>query len=219
MHTPSKLVNRIRYAGRNRRLDPLKASLASIAKNARSLLSDAELLLDHGRYARTAALAVLAIEEVGKFYLLKWDRTEAKQAMRYHPPKQRIVADVVAATAAFDAYERTLHSMGLDWKLIEDVTPAEQKWMDSQGGWDNFAQKLKSDTPIIGNMAEAFKEVFKSGLVRETLAGTFSRWKERGFYVDVSGTSEILSDPNDLTKEQAEECLAYAKSAIVKILK
>ena len=68
-------------------------------------------------------------------------------------------------------------------------------------------------------MAEAFKEVFKSGLVRETLAGTFSRWKERGFYVDVSGTSEILSDPNDLTKEQAEECLSYAKSAIVKILK
>jgi hypothetical protein len=65
-------------------------------------------------------------------------------------------------------------------------TPAEQKWIDSQGGWDNFAEKLESDTPIIGNMAEAFKEVFESGLVRETLAGTFSKWKERGFYVDVS---------------------------------
>jgi AbiV family abortive infection protein len=115
-------------------LDPLKASLASIAKNARSLLSDAELLFDHGRYARAAALSVLAVEEVGKFYLLKWERAEAKQAMRYHPPKQRMVADVVAATAAFDAYERTLHSLGLDWKAIEDVTPAEQNGSIAKAG-------------------------------------------------------------------------------------
>jgi hypothetical protein len=40
-----------------------------------------------------------------------------------------------------------------------------------------------------------------------------------GFYVDVSSTQELLSDPNELTKEQAEECLTYAKSAITKLLK
>jgi AbiV family abortive infection protein len=166
--------------------DPLKTSLTSIAKNARSLLSDAELLFDHGRYARAAALAVLAVEEVGKFYLLKWNKVEAQQAMRYHPPKQRIVAFSVMAEAAFDAYERTLHSLGLDWKAIEDVTLAEQKWLDSQGGWDKFSERLKSDTPIIDNMAKAFNDVSQYGLVRETLAGTLSTWKERGLYVDVS---------------------------------
>ena len=142
-------------------LDPLKASLASIAKNARSLLSDAELLLDHGRYARTAALAVLAIEEVGKFYLLKWDRTEAKQAMRYHPPKQRIVADVVAADSGLSM---RMSARFIQWvwigELIEDVTPAEQKWMDSQGGWDNFAQKLKSDTPNYRQYGRGFQRGF-----------------------------------------------------------
>jgi len=90
-------------------VDPLKTSLASIAKNARSLLSDAELLFDHGRYARAAALAVLAVEEVGKFYMLKWDKAEAQQAMRDHMQKQRIVAVSVGMEAAFDAYERTLH--------------------------------------------------------------------------------------------------------------
>jgi hypothetical protein len=121
--------------------------------------------------------------------------------------------------AAFEAYERTLHSLGLDWTTIEDVTPAGQKWIDSQGGWDKVCERLKSDTPILENMAKAFKTVSQSGLVRETLAGTLSRWKERGFYVDVSSTQELLSDPNDLTKEQAEECLSYAKSAIAKLLK
>jgi AbiV family abortive infection protein len=48
-------------------LGPLKKALMSIAENARALLADAELLCEHGRYARAAALAVLAVEEVGKF--------------------------------------------------------------------------------------------------------------------------------------------------------
>jgi AbiV len=160
--------------------EPLKTALMSIATNARSLLADAELLCEHGRYARAAALAVLAVEEVGKFNLLKGDKAEAQRAMRYHPPKQREVASFVMAEAAFDAYERTLHAMGLDWVAIEDVTPAGQKWIDSQGGWDKVCERLKSDTPILENMAEAFKTVSQSGLVRETLAGTLSRWKERG---------------------------------------
>jgi hypothetical protein len=132
-------------------LEPLKTGLMAIAQNARALLADAELLCEHGRYARAAALAVLAVEEVGKFYLLKWNRAEAQQAMRYHPPKQRVVADVVVMEAAFDAYERTLHSMGLDWTPIEDVTPAGQKWIDNQGGWDKVCERLKSDTPILEN--------------------------------------------------------------------
>jgi AbiV family abortive infection protein len=68
-------------------------------------------------------------------------------------------------------------------------------------------------------MAEAFETVSQDGLVRETLAGTLSRWKERGFYVDVSSTQELLSDPKEVTKEQAEECLAYAQSAVAKLLR
>jgi hypothetical protein len=179
------------------------------------------------RYARAAALAVLAVEEVGKFKLLKGDKTEAQQAMRYHPPKQRAVASFITAEAAFDGYERTLHSMGLDWIAIHDVpivlgivgvTPAGQKWIDSQGG-SKVPERLKSDTSILENMAEAFRTVAQSRLVRETLAGTLSRWKERGFYVDVSSTQELLSDPKEVTKEQAEECLAYAQIAVAKVLR
>jgi AbiV family abortive infection protein len=53
-------------------------ALRSVERNARQLLLDAELLFDHGRYGRAAALAILSIEEVGKFYLLKWSRTETE---------------------------------------------------------------------------------------------------------------------------------------------
>ncbi len=60
-------------------------------------------------------------------------------------------------------------------------------------------------------MAKAFSEC---GLVRESLTGTLSRWKNRAFYVDLSSTNEIISNQHGLTKEQAEECVLYAKSAI-----
>jgi hypothetical protein len=118
--------------------------------------------------------------------------------------------------------------------------PPAKNWLSRRAGWKETQvhqieggdrgpellrsisatkREVKSDTPILENMAEACKTVARSGLVRETLAGTLSRWKERGFYVDVSSTQELLSDPNELTKEQAEDCLAYAKSAITKLLK
>jgi len=53
-------------------------ALKSVERNARQLLSDAELLFDHGRYGRATALGVLAVEEVGKYYLLKWDKSKPK---------------------------------------------------------------------------------------------------------------------------------------------
>jgi hypothetical protein len=34
----------------------------------------------------------------------------------------------------------------------------------------------------------------------------------------VSSTQELLSDPKEMKKEQAEECLAYAQSAVAKLL-
>lgn len=46
-------VDTIHYAG-------------ELQDNARSLLDDAQLLFDHGRWARALALAVLAEEEAGK---------------------------------------------------------------------------------------------------------------------------------------------------------
>jgi len=41
----------------------------AIIQNAQRLLSDAQLLFDHGRYPTSAALAILSIEEIGKTIL------------------------------------------------------------------------------------------------------------------------------------------------------
>jgi hypothetical protein len=42
-----------------------KAAVPDVVSNAERLLADAELLIEHGRFASAFVLAVLALEEVG----------------------------------------------------------------------------------------------------------------------------------------------------------
>jgi AbiV family abortive infection protein len=57
----------------NQRLTPKKAAegIKTILKNARSLLSDAQLLFDNNKYERATVLAILAIEEFGKVPIIR----------------------------------------------------------------------------------------------------------------------------------------------------
>jgi AbiV family abortive infection protein len=54
-------------------LTPSQAAngIAAACETARELVKDSELLLEHGRWARAAALAILAIEEAGKPAILR----------------------------------------------------------------------------------------------------------------------------------------------------
>ena len=73
--------------------------LIGIARNAAALLNDAEFLFEHGRYARAAAIAVLAGEEAGKFWLVKFDPAW-RQKFHLHPAK-------LSTTARFQLAEAT----------------------------------------------------------------------------------------------------------------
>jgi hypothetical protein len=194
-------------------------TLKSVERNARQLLSDAELLFDHGRYGRAAALGVLAVEEVGKYYLLKWNRRKPEKATRHHASKQRTVATFSLAEAQYDAMERALAAMGLQLTSCDDpLTPGQQEWVDAHGGDDKIFEALKNNKAFMNKMASAVQEVAQQGLVREALDRTLSKRKEIGFYVDLSEAHEILADPNDVQKGHAEESISFAKSVIARII-
>ena len=57
----------------NQKLTPEKAAegINAIISNAHSLIDDAELLYEHGRYERAAALSILAVEEAGKVSIIR----------------------------------------------------------------------------------------------------------------------------------------------------
>lgn len=76
------------YSGRltvEQAADGIAAALA----NARSLVADATLLLNHGRWPRCAALSILAIEEAGKVEILRallfaGSEQEVKEQWRFY---------------------------------------------------------------------------------------------------------------------------------------
>jgi AbiV family abortive infection protein len=65
---------------------------ARVMRNAKRLLEDAKLLNEHRRHASAFALAVLALEEIGKAILQKWDLLGHTAV---HSHKQRAVSSLL----------------------------------------------------------------------------------------------------------------------------
>src|ERR1700730_1383436 len=92
-----------------------------LAANARRLLADAEVVFAHGTHQTAASLAILAMEEVGKFFQLRWDlkdRTEGKashlpaRGPKAHRAKQATVGSFYAAETAIEAMKEFLRNIG-----------------------------------------------------------------------------------------------------------
>src|SRR6516162_2927756 len=73
--------------------------LSLIRDNAARLFKDAELLLEHRRYASAFALAVLGVEEIGKFLLKEWEEErplpKPRRRESAHLQKQTVIASLL----------------------------------------------------------------------------------------------------------------------------
>ena len=92
-------MNIVRDRSRARKKDAVDHKLRDqtpIVSNAARLLRDAKLLADNERFASAFALAVLALEEIGKVVLAFWDTSKqtAKSPNRLssHIKKQTAVS-------------------------------------------------------------------------------------------------------------------------------
>jgi hypothetical protein len=61
---------------------------------------------------------------------------------RDHEAKQRTAATFNLAEAQYDALECALDAMGLQLKLLADLTAADHKWLDAHGGRDKIFETL-----------------------------------------------------------------------------
>jgi AbiV family abortive infection protein len=113
----------------------------AIIANAARLLKDAKLLLDHGRYASAFALAILALEEIGKVVLDLWGRPEAspKPSKRpsAHVRKQAAVSSLLLAESVTKEWGELVNREGPSSEaLVEGVArsmhhsePGRFHWM------------------------------------------------------------------------------------------
>jgi len=123
----------------------LSNALLAIARNAIALLDDAEFLFQNGRYPRATALAVLAGEEAGKFWLMKWKPTGWESHFYQHGPK-------LAVTAAFHQAEAAGVLMGSTGDLVETYRTAP-----SAPDHEQWAQRARAFAPI--KMAALYVDV------------------------------------------------------------
>jgi AbiV family abortive infection protein len=97
--------------------------LDELASNARRLLADAELVLAKGSHQTASSLAILAMEEAGKFFHIKWtmdDKHAAKRnalklparGPRAHQTKQAIATSFYAARVSIEATKEFVRNIG-----------------------------------------------------------------------------------------------------------
>src|SRR5262245_24201110 len=115
----------------------MSAALLAIAQNAVALLDDAEFLFEHGRYPRAAALAVLAAEEAGKFWLCDMKPEGWQKMVHKHPGKIRV-------GASFHEAEKTAGTV-----LRSTVDMAETfAGASSQPEYEQWNERAKAFLPL-----------------------------------------------------------------------
>lgn len=177
---------------------PRTADVA-ILDNSLRLYRDAKLLFDHGRYASSTALAILSLEEFGKFldHIGLAGRSNHKLL---HLKRQAFTAKFFISVA----YRVTvLKVFNIDGELTLNKklrVPVEK--MSTIKPYVELDEPAM-DMGIFQTILET--EPYKSALVLfcRFYDGDLNRLKNRAFYVDVSDFS-ILSDPITVDRDTAE---------------
>jgi AbiV family abortive infection protein len=161
----------------------LTRSTVAAARNARSLVEDAELLTAAGRPARAYALAVLAVEEVGK-------------------------AGSLATLAAMPEQLRSQAPVGrmLEWhqlKLVGGMLIAALPFAPVPFAPPVLGTKLAT-TPV-DELAQLLDNA-------QAAAQQLDNIKQRGLYADVDRSGQVR-EPEELAASQIREQLGQAQQA------
>ena len=105
---------------------------AAIVANARRLLTDAEILFKAERYPTALAIAILAVEEVGKMYLTEWNAE--KDPRRYHAQKQSVLGSFYFGETTAEVITELVATAAKKFDLPEDprAYAALHQWAESQ---------------------------------------------------------------------------------------
>ncbi len=113
------------HMGRSNKLLPDPTPIVS---NAARLLRDAKLLADNERFASAFALAVLALEEVGKVVLTLWDYSnntrKSNNRLSSHLRKQSAVSSLLLAKYITSELDDVIAAEPMTDELIERVARA-----------------------------------------------------------------------------------------------
>ena len=170
-------------------------------RNACRLLQDAELLRRHRRYPSATALAVLSLEETGKFWQTSaFNRdavTTTSRADRSHGHKQAAVASVLFGTLDISEAEKFAGRFGYELKLRwKGDTEPRGKTTGELLAEVRAGNSPSGDDPIVA-----------------LLRGEFDHLKQACFYTDP--TREGWSEPVDaVNRKLADSVISLVRKAL-----
>lgn len=163
-------------------------SIAVIVGNAERLMNDAIILRDAESYRSSIALAILAMEEVGKACLIKWkadgyiSRDIMKDIRSGHVSKQRILGVYYWA------------------KSIKEVVDNQRNQNLGQARLEKLARKKSHKASIY--------------VIHRAETGLYDGIKQMGFYTDIDDDLSVMDLGRDFKKSDADFHISEAKEAL-----
>jgi AbiV family abortive infection protein len=182
-----------------------------ILKNAKRLLDDAELLLEHGRYASSKALAIHSFEEVGKYFLDQWEKETGSplrdKKRNFHHEKQYVLVALYQAEVVHKSIVKTLDRSGFELKHINEASQYQRERQI------RVTRISEIDKDAIENMRKALSEDKSFRLSSYAVNGLFEKMKQICTYYDKEW-SNLNFSPFLIEKKHAEEDIKHAKYAL-----
>jgi hypothetical protein len=188
-------------------IDDLTALLANIYRIA----EDADILLMAGRYASAKALAIVAIEEAGKYTSILSNDLPRKKT-KLHLQRQEAIGRFFRSAAMFEACAREMPAFleGLKLRSSDNFAAAESM---TEKELITFAMDALQSDPTF-DMDRFLRRVLGEDLSvkfhKLASAGDYHKQRQAALHVDFNENGELLSDPSSVTEEDAREFVELA---------
>jgi hypothetical protein len=191
------------------------AQYDALFRNILRLVEDAELLLEHGRYASANALAIFAMEEAGKYTALLSSQEPPKKA-KMHIFRQEVMGEYFKSAAVFEVFAREIDSM---LEFLKHRSP------------EGYAQAMAMPRPDLIRFAIGAVSTDRTfdmeKFVRKTVgvdpsitfgdeakAGNYHRERQQSLHADYDDIGTLISDPFAISGEQATRSVEMARWAV-----
>jgi AbiV family abortive infection protein len=167
--------------------------------NSTRLLNDARLLADHRRFASAFALAVLAVEEIGKALIAAWGAdtplAKPKGSQTLHMQKQTAVSSLLLATLAVRTFPEGAILEDLEGDKLTSLTRIFNEsdvgrlfHLIQDGRLDKRKQNALYQDDLLTAVEDDFAEVHTYAVFKiaidalDAMADKFTRRVGRAFY-------------------------------------
>ncbi|MBL8595845.1 MAG: AbiV family abortive infection protein [Devosia sp.] len=195
----------------------------AILANCRRLIADAMLLLERGSAGSALALAIMALEEVGKGHQLELETTKGKSTPSWHHYRQ-FLASFVLMVSLFQKYglprpqfpdgiQQRIRERWAGKKGLRDIVgvPIPEDLRADVGGWiEPLLLKMDPDDLIIFRIE--LRWVNK--VMMAAASGNLEALRQSGLYLDHSD-GIVGSDPANVVRQDAYRWIRVAERALL----